>query len=226
MGLEDQKPKRDIRFPLRVRGIRIEKTNNDEFPDEVDFTGLEGLSESKKELVRQLIVPACKAYYNGILMSDRYGLKHDDRRNMRNILMKVHGDDYMIPHSANKLRLNRITTAYVPLLRLRDALNAQDIHTPQADRLREVIEKLPSGVDIVGADIPMRQRLRYSTVRAERIKQGMKFTSTDKLGVLYHGMNDEQKIKLTEQMDAVIDKVLDILVPGRTKPQTHLRDGT
>ncbi len=213
MGLNaGERPRRDIRLPLRAAGIEVKNTNRDTFPRGVYLEGVGKLSEPDQEMmetVLERITKGCREYYAGYKMLDTHGNEHHDRRDERDKLRKQHGQNYDQYHTLSKLRLNLITRVYSPLLRLVYLLDAHDIHTDQAEKIRKIVSDLPSGVDVIGGgSIPAEQRLRLGKMRAEMADQGHEFSNTDKLAVVYHGMNDAQKVELMRRIDTIVARFL------------------
>jgi len=137
----------DIDEEMRKHGVEIIKSEP-VYPLPLAWEGLETLPEEQRANLRlflEVLHLSSSRYANGILMRDSFGNDHKSRRQpWRKSMSEEFGDEFDAYDEANKLRFNIIYGVADSLRSTVKALNNFDIHTPQAEVLRSLEEKVPT----------------------------------------------------------------------------------
>ncbi len=127
-------------------GVRIsENADNVDLNAELNLAGLEELRPAAVRTLERAIERS-RDYLTAPTIRDSFGSNHEQRREWRNALP----DDLRLVYNRNKLRLNSIGGVVAILELVVSQLDAQDIHTSEAERLRGLQKQVP--LDIVRYD--------------------------------------------------------------------------
>ncbi len=190
-GPEDEKLLAD----LRAKGFKITETHKGErLADTVNESGFERLKDDVR-LKLYVLAVAAENYYFGVLIEDPFdrraaesglvgnvAIVHATAQRLAHQTAMLHNPVYSRLEARSKFRLGTISGVWNNLFAFRDRLDALDIHTPQAEQLRELANELPP------IDNPKGDSL-------------FKYTN----------MPHEQKIVVMEKMDAISKEILKLL---------------
>ncbi len=211
-----------IRRLEKTEGCTIERTNTDTFPGVVQPEWREGVGAVKGKLFDRLI-HTCRSYYSGVMIIDRFGNQHSERRVWRDGLQERYGEAYRRLKSRDKLRLNVITTVCTGLMNLADSLARAGVDDEQTRYLSRLIDTLPSGVDIIPSlSDEQKASLEKNRQRVEAAK--LKFKNTDKLAAVYKSMTLDQKRQVVARIDSIADEFLSTVFGSKADREDVLRE--
>ena len=137
----------DIDHVLETNGVKILETGNTErFPDVENPKGFDGLSETGKLVLKDL-VSNCKFYLNGIIVQDPFEEDREKRRAFWDTIEKQFGKEQANLHERDKMRGNVITNVYSYFDWLVLQLDAANIHTEEAKAVRRWNNEMKELVD-------------------------------------------------------------------------------
>lgn len=146
--LEDRRKVRDaIKGPkllslLKQQGVEvIEPENTEQLSGTVCNEGFEKLSPTGMKVLNDLVANS-KSYLSGTIIRDNFGEDRPARRAFWNEIEKKYGRGAALVRERDKLRGNVITGVRSYFDWLVVELNKDDIHTPQAELVREWEQEL------------------------------------------------------------------------------------
>jgi hypothetical protein len=124
---------------LRDKGFEVIEGRN--LPESnVSYKGFEKLKE--KQFIDDLAY-ACREYLSMFIVRDKFGSDHAARRKWRHEMDKEHGEAFGLFYNKNKLRLGNLGALQGFFDALIYFLDKEDIHTVEAQLVRQFRTKLP-----------------------------------------------------------------------------------
>lgn len=206
----------------RSGGFLVLQPHVDNFPRGVSVKGFEALPEDIRTTYLNGLVDACRNYYGGYLLKDPFGNDEEKRLGWQTQMLKDFpatdnaGEGYDAFQKRIKLRLATIQGVQGLFTGLVANLDAQNIHTPQAERVRTLASRMPVIVNVarqteftgIGDELAARLREALDTIplsEADREEQERLEETSWKM------MDYDKKERLAEDMDRINEDFLEMV---------------
>lgn len=137
----------DIITDLEARGLKIIPSTFERRAGEIDFTEFKTEDEQNQKILHSRLtdlVNSAEDYLSGPLFTDDFGTDHDARRLWeRKEMFPKYGKPFTELTHTNKIAGGNIGTVLQYLTRVVSLLDTGDIHSSQAETLRELLNSFP-----------------------------------------------------------------------------------
>jgi len=130
-----------IKILTEKEGVGIERSAYPLREHEYNQAGFEELSWSVWESIETL-VRDCEDYLASPMIQESFAT-HEERRSWRKKMAEKYGTAFIDLSRKNKLRGNTIVNLYMGFNQLIRDLETRNIRSPEADRVRDLVGKLP-----------------------------------------------------------------------------------
>lgn len=171
----------------------------------VNFEGFD--FKTNQEACRQLVsgvAGACREYLSMWIAEDTFGSDHAARRTWRHEMDVEHGESFGLFYNGNKLRLGTFGTLQGYFEGLVSLLDRDNIHTPQAERVRELASSFPQ----------ISTEKEYGSMgQMERESLALELAKDPNVLVqrTYNNMSDTERIALSQRVDTVARAFLEMV---------------